>query len=68
MDTDNDVLATLFTNKERAELFEALDNGELYIATCRVKSTPKDDGAVFRPSTFGKPKPRGRNWARRAGV
>lgn len=63
-----DVLAMLFTNNERAELFEALDNGQLYVATLRGKSTPKDDGAVFRPSTFGKPKPRGRNWARRAGV
>jgi len=66
--SDDELLAALFTNRERAELFDALDNGELYVATLRGKSTPKDDGAVFRPSTFGQPKPRGRNWTRRAGV
>ena len=66
--SDDELLAALFTNRERAELFEALDNGQLYVATLRGKSAPKDDGAVFRPSTFGQRKQRGRNWTRRAGV
>jgi len=68
VNSDEDVLATMFTNRERAELFEALDNGQLYVATLRGKSTAKNDSTVVRPSKFGQPKPRGRNWTRRAGV